>query len=83
MLTYVNGCHGLLQVKDNFHKRGIASLVAKYITKKQSKLGLDSYCFIKEDNIPSKNIFTKLGYIPISVGHSIDTIGSKPFEWED
>lgn len=62
-----------LQTDENHYGRGYASLVVKAIAKQVAELGYDVDAGVYDHNIPSKKLFEKLGFEPVTAINLITT----------
>lgn len=57
-----SGSLGLLRVVDTHKRRGLGSLMVRYLSKKISELGDEVRAPVVTENTPSRKMFEKLGF---------------------
>lgn len=57
-----SGGLGTLQVAENSFRKGLGTLVTKYLLKKFSDKNWDTYAYVLDDNVPSRKLFEKCNF---------------------
>lgn len=97
MLSYKNNLNNLhfrnqagelafLQVVESSHRKGLATLITKYMTRMIGDTDSDVYACIVDDNMPSVNLFKKCGFKEIDETYWVftnPTDRNTKFEWKD
>lgn len=73
VLRLPTGLHGALQTDENYYGQGYGALVLKYNSRAIAELGHDVYAGVFEENIPSRALFSKLGFEEHSIIYWIGT----------
>lgn len=69
----MDGLIGILQTDEQYQGHGYGSLVVKSVAKITAQMGQDSYAAVNENNIASRTLFSRLGFIPIGYVYCIVT----------
>lgn len=62
ILTYYNGAHSALHVKENCRGMGLAKILCKKLMHDRALQGKDSHCHIFIGNTASEKLFLGLGF---------------------
>ena len=65
---------GKLHTLDNHRKRGYASIVTRYLSKRLAQSGLIPFVIIMPDNKPSQKLFESVGFRLLGVCHNHHTL---------
>lgn len=70
---FSTGLLGILQTDEKFYGQGYGGLVLKHNSKTIAEMGHDVYAGVFEANTPSRALFDKLGFKPVSQVYWIKT----------
>ncbi|XP_075154032.1 uncharacterized protein LOC142227389 [Haematobia irritans] len=83
-LRLQGGFLGALQVKDNYKRLGLGSVVTRATSRRLAEQGNDVMALVNETNLPSRGMFEKLGFVVTDRCYWLRTFPTiKNFTWPE